>query len=355
MSKPILSAMLSCKGAFLTDEEKRLFAKYCPLGVTLFERNIRTKKELKILVDDIKNAINRDDVLIAIDGEGGRVSRLKKIKRTPYVSAESLSKYPIEYSKIHAELMSVDMREFGINVNYAPVIDIAPDVDNNVLSSRCFGKNKNDIVKYATAMADAYIAMSVCPCIKHIPGHFSCLKDPHLNILDTNLSVKEIEKEVEYLNFVKDYPLSMTSHITLNSIDDKNPVSSSEKSISTLIRGIIGFDGFLLSDAIDMHAVRGNIVEKAINCLDAGIDAICYCAGNIDELNAICNEKRFMTEKSLIRFANIKKVIHNTPKRIDIKLKKNFYVEGLKDVMNVKYTYDATEVLHKMLKKGEVK
>ena len=202
-------------------------------------------------------------------------------------------------------------------------------------------------------MADTYIDMGICPCIKHIPGHFGSKNDPHLEVLETNLSIDEIAKEIEYLSFVSNYPMIMSSHIKLNAIDNKNPVTTSKKSISTIIRGLLNYDGFLRSDAIDMHAITGNIKEKTILSLKAGIDAICYCSGNIEHLTSICEEKKFMTEKSLIRFANIKKVIHNKPKQVDIKAVRKFYQEGLKDVINIKYSYDATEVLHKMNKKGE--
>ena len=81
MAKPILAAMLSCSGPTLTDAEKRIFAKANPLGITLFTRNIKDKKQLQNLTNEIKNVINRDDVLIAIDQEGGRVCRLDPVSQ----------------------------------------------------------------------------------------------------------------------------------------------------------------------------------------------------------------------------------------------------------------------------------
>ncbi len=352
MTKPILAAMLSCKTTSLTDEEKYLFEKYSPLGITLFARNIKSTKQVKSLIEEIKNTINREDVLIAIDEEGGRVSRLKKIKKTQYASAHILGQYPLSYSVSHAKLISTDMNKLGININYSPVTDVEPQNNTGVLEGRCFGKDKNIIKKYVTSMADTYIDMGICPCLKHIPGHFESTKDPHLNTLETDLSLEDITKEIEYLRFISNYPMAMTSHIKLNAIDNDYPLTVSQKSISTIIRGILDFDGFLISDAIDMHAVSGKIKEKTKLSLEAGVDAICYCSGKMEHLTAICEEKRFMNEKSLIRFANIKKVIHNTPKPIDIKAVQNFYQEGLKDVIRTKYSYDATEVLHKMQKKG---
>ena len=195
--------------------------------------------------------------------------------------------------------------------------------------------------------------MGICPCIKHIPGHFSSPKDPHLEVLESNLNKDDIDKQIEYLEFIANYPLAMTSHIKLNNIDDKNPTTVSKKVITNIIREKLQFDGFLLSDAIDMKALSENIVKKHNNALDAGVDATCYCSGNIEELERICNEKRFMTEKSLNRFENIKKVIHNPCEKIDVEAQRSLYNHGLNKWFDEIYLYDATEVLHHMQKKGE--
>ena len=139
----------------------------------------------------------------------------------------------------------------------------------------------------------------------------------------------------------------------MNKIDAKNPTTISKKIIKEIIRRCIGFDGFLLSDAIDMHAVNGNILEKAKASLDAGIDAICYCAGKYEEMYKICDSKLFMSEKALIRFANIKKVINNKKNMVDIDALRISYLEKVEGYLNKEYSYDATEVLHQMQKKGD--
>jgi beta-glucosidase-like glycosyl hydrolase len=122
----------------------------------------------------------------------------------------------------------------------------------------------------------------------------------------------------------------------------------SKKVITNIIREKLQFDGFLLSDAIDMKALSENIVKKHNNALNAGVDATCYFSGNIEELERICNEKRFMTEKSLNRFENIKKVIHNPCEKIDVEAQRSLYNHGLNKWFDEIYLYDATEVLHQM-------
>ena len=351
MQRPVLSAILSCQGLCLTDKEKYLFSKYNPLGVTLFNRNISTISQVKQLVAEIKSVIGRDDVLIAIDQEGGRVSRLSSLDIGPFASAESLGNVDIKYSKIHAKLISSCLKELGINVNYSPVVDKIYFPQNPVLETRCFSSNKRKIVSRATQMADTYIKQGICPCIKHIPGHFNTIIDPHLNLLKSNKTSKEILKDISYLKAFSSYPLLMTSHIILNNIDKENPTSYSSRIISEIIRGYIGFDGFLISDAIDMHALTGSVEQRAKNCIDAGCDAICYCAGVYDEMEAICQQNIFMSEKTLNRFDKIKNIFNNKPRNENIDVLKDKYFQKLECCLDVKYSYDATEVLHRMQQK----
>ena len=351
--RPILAAMLSCSGAELTDFEKKIFSKYNPLGISLFARNIVDENQLKQLINQIKNAINREDVLIAIDEEGGRVSRLKPILKHGMVSAEDLGNSSIKYSQIHAILISEKMKKLGININYAPIVETISKNLSKVLESRCFSVSSRKTMSRALAMAESYIKEGICPCLKHIPGHFSAMQDPHLSVLEADQSITDIKKEISYLKKIETYPLAMTSHIKLNTIDKNNPVSMSKKCILEIVRGYLKFDNFLMSDAIDMHALSGNIADRTNGCLDAGLDAVCYCAGRENEIYDICAQKRFLTEKSLIRFANIKKVIHNKANRKDISTLENLYMKEFQHRLNVEYSYDATEVLNKMLEKGE--
>ena len=353
MSKPILAAMLSCSGIHLTDEEKYLFSSFNPLGITLFSRNLQSREQTIKLVEDIKNTVNRDDVLIAVDEEGGRVSRLRAITLTKYVSAEILGNNPIEYAEMQADLISAEMHTLGVNVNYAPVIDKQTIPENSVLKGRCFSANGEKIAQYAAAMARKYIENGISPCIKHLPTHFAAQEDPHLYSLCTEKLVAELEKETAYLKHFSNYPMAMTAHIILKALDSEFPVTMSKKVISDFLRGYLNFSGLLLSDAIDMHALQGSIVTRANSSLDAGVDAICYCSGVYKDLYAICQEKRFMTEKSLIRFAKVKKIIHNVPEKRDIDDVKKRYKKKFADKNDVQYEYDATETLNQMLKKGE--
>ena len=353
MEKPILAAILSCSGTKLTDSEKYLFSKYNPLGVSLFSCNMKTFEQTQKLVSEIKEVIGREDVLIGIDQEGGRVSRLNNIVNYKYASEATLGEVPEIYTTYHAQLISADIRHLGINVNFAPVLDVAEKNQSKVLEKRCFSTDKKRVVSYGKAMADSYIENAICPCIKHIPGHFSAKEDPHLELATINLKQKHIEDYITYLQAFKKYPLAMTSHIFMPKVDAQYPATQSKIIISEIIRKYLSFDGFLLSDAIEMNALKGTISEKVNTSLDAGIDAVLCCSGKYSDLETVCRQERILTEKSLIRFAKIKKVFHNIPKHIDIENIRGQYEAELKDKLHEKYSYDATEILKQMHKKGE--
>ena len=353
MEKPILAAMLSCSGTKLTDAEKKLFATANPLGISLFARNIQNATQLKELIKSIKETIGRQNVIIATDEEGGRVSRLKPITKHPYASEEILGEADVIYSKMHAKLIAHDLKRYGINTNYSPLVDKKTSIQSKVLMNRCFGADTKKIVQYGKAIADSYIAEGICPCVKHIPGHFTALADPHLNIISTDISLNEIKKKTQYLRSFANYPLIMTSHIVLKAIDERTPVTMSSKCINDLLRGYLGLQGLLISDAIDMHALKGTITERAENSWNAGTEIICYCSGQYQDLYNIYKLQRFMSEKSLIRFANIEKIIHNANKSKDILRIRKLYQLEFEGKLKVNYIYDATEVLNQMLNKGE--
>lgn len=353
MVKPILAAMLSCSGLKLTDAEKRIFAKANPLGVSLFTRNIESKNQLRKLISEIKNTINRDDVLIAVDQEGGRVSRISKISQRNYVSPELLGEAKIKYSRMHAELIADELNSLGINVNYAPIVEAKQTVQTPVLDGRCFAGNTKKIINRAKVMADAYINFGICPCIKHIPGHFDMTTDPHLQGFVSELSEREIYRKVKYLATFNQYPLAMTSHILLKSIDAEYPVSMSAKCIKELLRKKLGYNNFLISDAIDMHALKGNIMERAERCWNAGIDAVCYCSGLEEDLSLFAECKHFLAEETLSRFYKIQKILSHHRTKKDTQKTEDAYNKYFADKSEKMYNYDATEVLNEMLQKGK--
>ena len=354
MSKPVLAALLSCQGYRLTDEEKQLFSNSNPVGVTLFSRNINDKEQLKQLISDIKNTINRDNVLICIDQEGGRVRRLKEPYFKSYASQRDIglldSKQAALAAQLHAELIAHDLHEVGINVNFAPVLDIAHLETTEALRSRCFSSDEKKVSALADIMLKTYIRSGIIPCIKHLPGHGLATTDPHLDLPTINADTPLIHNEATPFIRCNYAPLGMTAHILIPQIDKKNPLTQSKKGIQTLIRDYIGFNGFLISDAIDMHALKGSIEEKAQKSINAGCDCICYCNGKIPEMLKLASTCPDLSDTATERLDKALKILHNKTTIADINAQRTLYESLFEQISPYQETYDATEVLNRLQK-----
>lgn len=344
--KRILPAFLSCRGLRLDDDEKRLFERYNPLGVCLFSKycaNVRDKEQVSALVRDIKTAAGRDDVLIAVDQEGGRVRRLTEPEFTP-VAAQCDIKDE-ETARLHARLISYDLKECGINVNFAPVLDIMTDKTSKVLDGRCFTDNH---AKFGRAMTDEYIRCGVCPCIKHLPGHGRAAADPHLFLPVINESLEELQTDFAPFKALHDAPMGMAAHIVLTAVDPQNAVTVSAKAIKEIIRREIGFSGFLVSDAVVMRALGGSISERTKRALSAGCDAVCLGNAGFEENKELCESGAEISDEALERLKKIRKIIS---KQVDFTQKeqiKNKYCTNLKNIITYNSDYDATEVLNRL-------
>lgn len=353
MSKPILSAFLSVAGPKLTDTEKKLLEKHNPVGITLFNRNLLNKSQAQDLICQIHNAVDNNDIFIALDQEGGRVNRLKAAGFEDYASQNVLGRINSpEIVANHCRLIAADMHSIGANLNFAPILDLEHPETNPVLQTRCFGSDKVQTAKLGKIMVNEYIANGICPCIKHLPGHGRAMADPHLSLPIINATIAALADDFFPFQHLNHAPAGMTAHILIPEIDNKNPITFSSYGIQHIIRGMIGFDGFLISDSIDMKALRGTILEKAQASWEAGCDAICYCGGKEDELFFLCQEGKNLSDKALERYDNLKKVLQNKKNSIKLDNERKKYYSEINQFAEEKINYDATEVLHQM-QKGE--
>lgn len=352
MNKPILAAILSVSGITLTDEERFLLEKINPVGVVLFARNIQNKDQLKNLIKDIKETIARQDVLIAIDQEGGRVRRLTPPDYRNYAAHIEIGNLSFEQAKrasqLHAQLISNDFHELGINVNFAPCIDRLYDSTTEALKSRCFSHDLDIISTLGKTMIDTYVKNGVLPCIKHIPGLGSAINDPHLSLPTTSLTKDLFEEDLKPFIKCNYAPLAMTAHIIIPHIDSNNALTQSKQGIKKLIREKIGFEGFLISDAIDMHALQGTLTQKALKSLEAGCDCICYSMGKINDIKELGENCPKLSAASQQRLDKALQILHNDFESSDIDRLTEEYSKLIENITPYQESYDATEVLHKL-------
>ncbi len=344
----ILPAFLSCQSTRLNDDEKRLFARYNPLGVCLFSKycaNTENAEQINSLIKDIKETVGRDNVLIAIDQEGGRVRRLTEPEFTSVVSQQEIE--TTQVAKQHAYLISHDLKKCGINVNFAPVLDTLYPQTSTALQSRCF---KNNIAELASAMVDEYIKQGICPCIKHLPGHGRSEADPHLELPIINANLMEMKTDFAPFTALNDAPMGMVAHIILKAVDAKRASSVSSKVISEIIRGQIGFDGFLVSDAIMMNALHGSISERSQAVIAAGCDAVCLGNAGFAANVEVCESKIELSDAAEQRLERVWQIIQTPGEFSQYEYIKNKYCAALKNIISYNYNYDATEVLNRLRK-----
>lgn len=326
--KPILPAFVCLKGFELLPDEAAMLSDFNPMGITLFKRNIDNPNQVQKLTSDIRSAVGRDDFLIATDQEGGVVRRLRPPHWHEYISQQKLGALPADEAKeaikLHGTLIAHDLRTLGINMDFTPVADTLHHDTTGAIASRCFSDNPSVVAEYAVLMAKTLMENGVCPCMKHLPGHGLANTDSHTGL--PVITADESAIEHDFLPFQKmaDFiPMGMTAHIVLPYVDDQ-PITQSAKGIE-LIRHQIGFDGLLITDALEMQALQGTLPEKVQKSLSAGCDVVCYCSGhdqnnpnmlsdNIDVLKA-CTP---ISEKTLSRLAKVNSVISKLAPSIDV-------------------------------------
>jgi beta-N-acetylhexosaminidase len=283
-------------GPMLNLGEKAFLAETRPAGMIIFSRNVEGPAQLKRLVAEARDAAGGESgFLVLVDQEGGRVQRLTQPHWRRYPAASAFKRaFPEDdegaarSAKLCARLIARDLQEVGINTSCAPVLDVPVPGADKVIGNRAYGASAAAIIHLGTAVAEGLLAGGVLPVIKHIPGHGRAMADSHLALPVINASLTDL-KETDFLPFIalRHLPMAMTAHVVLTSIDDSAPVTISKLAIDKVIRGMIGFNGLLMSDDLSMRALAGSLEERAKAALAAGCDLLLHCNGSMAEMEAV--------------------------------------------------------------------
>lgn len=248
--------------------------------------------------------------MVLIDQEGGRVRRLRPPQWREFPAARAFARYyasdpeaGLEAARMSARLIADDLRACGINVSAAPVLDLPVEGAHDIIGDRAYGREPQSVIALARAVAEGYLQGGVIPVIKHIPGHGRARSDSHeqLPVIDISLDVL---RESDFVPFtaLNDMPAAMTAHVLLTAIDPKRAASVSPTIIAKVIRGLIGFDGFLMSDDVNMKALAGTPGENASAVLDAGCDIALHCSGILNEMQEVAEVVPELAGRALERF-----------------------------------------------------
>ena len=246
----------------------------------LGSRNVTGKEQLATLTSKL-NAWADYPLLIAADQEGGRVARLKPqygYKKT--CSAQYLGTVNDEdTTRYYARLLAREMKESGVNLNLAPVVDVLnPKCPPLGAKERCFAPDADDIVRHAGWFVDESAKQGVACTLKHFPGHGNAINDSHWGFVDVTSSWKEYELEpFEELIKKGRAPFIMTAHTFNRNIDPDYPATLSRKTLTDVLRKQLGYDGVIITDDLYMEAILKNysIERSVVLAINAGADMLC--------------------------------------------------------------------------------
>lgn len=291
----MLSVIYGCSGPELNEAERSFFRQANPLGFILFERNCADPDQVRRLAAALRDCVGRADAPILIDQEGGRVARLKPPHWRARPAAARFAEIArddkeraVEAARLNARLTAAELYDLGITVNCAPVLDVPqPDADP-IIGDRAYGDTPQMVAALGRAVCEGLLAGGILPVIKHIPGHGRAAVDSHKALPVVEPMPMDL-RTIDFAPFkaLNDMPWAMTAHVIYRAVDALMPATTSSSVISGVIRGSIGFEGFLISDDLSMRALYGNMSARTDMALRAGCDAVLHCNGNMAEMEAI--------------------------------------------------------------------
>jgi beta-N-acetylhexosaminidase len=263
--------MLGFSGTSVSAELAGLLAEYRPGGVIVFARNLQSPEQ-----------IAHSPLLIAIDQEGGRVSRLPK-EFTIFPACALLGQCgSAELAYDVAAGTAKELRAVGINMNMAPVLDVDTNPRNPIIGDRAFSGNAEQVAEMGLATMAGLHDHKVLACGKHFPGHGDTSADSHKELPIVTASVERLrEVELRPFRHAIDHGLAtiMTAHVSYPHLDAHYPATLSSTILTKLLREELGFRGLIITDDLEMHAIIDHygMGEAAVQAFTAGADMLLIC------------------------------------------------------------------------------
>jgi beta-N-acetylhexosaminidase len=232
-------------------------------GVIFFTQNIKTSEQFKKLVQDIKKEVIIPPFL-SIDQEGGRVERTENLfGGKKYMSAKFSAQKGEQFLKEQTEKISRLLKDFGLNLNFAPVLDVNTNQNNPIIGERAFSNDTDEVIQCGKIVVDEYLKNGIIPCTKHFPGHGDASVDSHISLPKIDLSLEEMEKyHIRPFREV-DSPMIMVAHLHCSAFDKEEIPSSMSKNVIDYLRNEISYQGLVITDDMVMGAIGGKDVWKA--------------------------------------------------------------------------------------------
>jgi beta-N-acetylhexosaminidase len=269
-------------GKELDRETAALFRKVQPGGFILFGRNIESARQLRRLVDDLRD-LSAVEPIITIDQEGGRVSRLRLIGQEPPSARQLRDRGDLSLVRRHGEITGRLLHLFGFNLDLCPVLDISFDDEaDNSLRGRCYGRSVEEVVRFAGAFNDALRVEGIASCGKHFPGYSAARVDAHhdLPLIERTRADLDASELAVFRSFVGRVDSMMICHGWYPCLEpERTAASLSRRIVTDLLRDELGFAGLVMTDDLDMGAILNEygFQETIRRAIGAGNDLAMIC------------------------------------------------------------------------------
>lgn len=310
MPARVRAFICGCAGHALSDDERRFLDQTQPWGLILFKRNVDTPDQVRRLTETFRESVGRADAPVLVDQEGGRVQRLGPPHWPAYPAGARYSNAGTtddseEAARLGGRLIAADLRDAGITIDCAPVLDVLTPATHQAIGTRAYGNDPKTVARLGRAFADGLLSGGVLPVIKHMPGHGRAKVDSHVDLPVVDASLDDLNT-YDFMPFaaLADLPIGMTAHLVYTALDPANPATTSKIVIEQVIRGRIGFDGLLLSDDLSMEALKGSLRDRAAAAISAGVDIALHCNGKIDEARDVAEAVPLLQGKAAERAAH---------------------------------------------------
>src|SRR5580658_1395784 len=296
-------------GPELSATEREFIRSERPWGFILFKRNIETPDQVILLVQELRKVAGEPDAPVLIDQEGGRVQRLGPPHWPVYPPGAAFGTlYDLDRAlglsaaRLSARLIAADLSKLGINVDCLPLADVPVAGADAVIGNRAYGTEPGKVAAIARAVTEGLEEGGILPVLKHIPGHGRANADSHLRLPTVDTPLKELET-TDFAAFrpLADLPMAMTAHVVFSALDPVHPATTSATIIEQVIRGVIGFQGLLMSDDVSMNALAGSIAERTQAIIGAGCDMVLHCNGKLDEMREVAAQTPELSGRALER------------------------------------------------------
>ncbi|MFE9402449.1 glycoside hydrolase family 3 protein [Streptomyces sp. NPDC006530] len=256
-------------------------------SVGLFGRNIVSAPQVAALTAQLR--AERDDLLVAIDEEGGDVTRIEVRTGSSFPGNLALGAVDdLDLTREVARELGRRLAACGVNLNWAPSADVNSNPDNPIIGVRAFGADTDLVARHTAAYIEGLQAAGVAACTKHFPGHGDTNVDSHhaMPRIDVDLDTLHRRELVPFRAAIAAGSKSvMSAHILLPALDPARPATLSPRILTGLLREELGYDGLIVSDAVEMQAIAGTVgIERgSVLAIAAGADALCVGGGLADE------------------------------------------------------------------------